>query len=233
MTDFPRWDEISITEVFAGAFSIPVIIDHDANAGALAEWWEGTAEIAETTSLYIAVGEGIGSGIVIDGNIFYGSYGTAGEIGHASIDINGMTCECGNRGCLTLYASVSSVMKYIDEVRPDYPGTMIPSNYTFEDFIQAVKNEDPLAISLVEKVARYLSCGIINAICAYSPSEIIIGDQMAGVGSLLTDEIQNIVQNSTLGEFSKFTRIRISELPEDSAFVGSGSLALNHLFKKS
>ena len=231
MTDFPGWEEISLTEVFEEAFSIPVIIDHDANAGALAEWWENSAEIENGTSLYLAVGEGIGSGVVIDGNIFYGTLGTAGEIGHSSIDFDGLRCECGNRGCLTQYASVTKLMKYIKDERDDFSETVIPEDFTFDDVVSAINADDALAVAVMKKIARHLAYGIINAICAYGPAEIIIGDQMAVIGEPLILEIKKVIQRRTLQEFAELTTIRTTEFKDDSAFIGAGSLALNHLFK--
>ncbi len=231
LTGFPGWDEISIDEVLCSSFSIPVIVDHDANTGVLAEWWEGQSGTETGVFLYLAVGEGIGAGIVINGELFYGSYGTAGEIGHSSIAYDGLKCECGNRGCLTLYASVFNLMDYTRELKDEYPESILGEEFTFDDIVDAIHKEDPLACIALKKISKYLAIGIINAICTYSPTEIVIGDIMAKIGQPLIREIKEVIEKRTFKRFAELTKIRLTNFTEDSAFIGTGSLVLNYLFK--
>ena len=233
LTEFPGWDDVSINEILCQSIDIPVIIDHDANAGAFAEWWISGNENFHGTTIYLAVGEGIGAGIVTNGGLFRGSYGTAGEIGHASIAFDGPKCECGNRGCLTMYASVLQMMRDIKEKRDDYPDTVLKEEFSFKDVVKAVKAQDELACAELKKISRYLAFGIINIICAYSPDEIIIGDQMSIFGDTLIEEIRKIVNQHTIARFSELTKIKTSELENDSAFLGAGALAIDYVLKNS
>lgn len=233
LTEFPGWDDISIDDAFKSQIKIPVIIDHDANAGALAEWWISEDEKFHGTTIYMAVGEGIGAGIITNGGLFKGAFGTAGEIGHSSIAYDGLKCECGNRGCLTLYASVLKMMRDISEKKDEYPDSVLNEGFTFEDVVEAVRQKDELALAALKKISRYLAFGIVNVICAYSPDEIIIGDLMSHFGDALIDEIKKEVYHHTISRFAELTEIRISKLEDDAAFWGAGALAIDYVLKNS
>ena len=112
---FTDWEQVSIKSMLQEGMPLPVVIDHDANAGVLAECSFGLDPNLYETVVYLAVGQGIGAGIYHEGKIFRGAAGIAGEIGHASINMDGPRCECGNRGCLTCYASTIAFMDRVNK----------------------------------------------------------------------------------------------------------------------
>lgn len=228
VTDFPGWDDIHFKQEITEAFDIPVIIDHDANAGALAEWWIAPNEMVKGTMVYIAVGQGIGAGVIHDGKLFRGALGTAGEIGHTSINFNGPLCECGNRGCLTHYVSTTDFMRRVEEAMPKYPDTALKQGFAFKDLVAAVKQGDALAVDIFGEIMQYLSAGIINVICTYGPNEIVVGDEMSEIGQLLIDMLYQLQNGHTFQSFNRQVRIRLSSFDMDPAFVGAAALAIDY-----
>jgi N-acetylglucosamine repressor len=128
ITELPGWERILIQQELQSTFGLPVYLEHDANVGALAEWWLGLNRRKVGTLVYVAAGQGIGAGIVIDGKVYRGSLGIAGEIGHTSIAYDGPKCECGNNGCLTNYSSTLALMREIKKELPNYPQSILNKN---------------------------------------------------------------------------------------------------------
>jgi N-acetylglucosamine repressor len=121
MSGFPGWADIDIERGLSEAAGVPVFLEHDANCGALAELWYG-AHRRDENLLYIVCDRGVGAGLITGGAIYHGANGYSGEIGHASIDFAGPLCECGNRGCLELYASSEALKQTYARSRPAAPG---------------------------------------------------------------------------------------------------------------
>ena len=233
ITDFPGWENIHIKEEFCNFFDIPVILDHDANAGAMAEWWIAPNSLQSGTMVYLAVGQGIGAGIVHNGKIFKGALGTAGEIGHASIDINGHVCECGNRGCLTNYASTSALLNEIKEARIIQHDSKMEEQPTIENTASAIRAKDPLVCNAFKKTIWYLCAGINSAICSYGPSEIIIGDEMSIIGQPLLDTIEEIMNTCGIKSLINQVDIKLTSFDYDPAIAGSAALAIDYALSNS
>ena len=113
ISTFPGWRNIRICDIMRSRIDIPVIVEHDANAGALAESTLAADRDMYDTMVYVSAGQGIGAGIVNRGEVYTGALGIAGEIGHTCIDVHGEVCECGQRGCLTLYASTIALTQNV------------------------------------------------------------------------------------------------------------------------
>ena len=228
LTDFPGWNDIDFKREIMDRVPLPTIIDHDANAGALAEWWIAPNEMKDGTIVYFAAGQGLGAGILNDGAIFRGALGIAGEIGHMSVDVNGPLCACGNHGCLTNYVSTTYALQRVRERLADHPGSALDSDADFPRFVRAVRDGDPLADSVYREIMRYFSAGIINALWAYGPNEIIIGDEMSAIGQPMLDLLRGILSRSALKRFTDQVRIRLSSFEDDPAFIGSAALAIDY-----
>src|SRR3954468_10043070 len=106
----PGWDELPLTAMVSEALDRPAVVDNDATAGALAEWWYGAGRQREVRDLvYLTISTGIGGGLVLDGRVFRGAAWNAGELGHLTVDYRGRRCACGRRGCLEAYASGTNI----------------------------------------------------------------------------------------------------------------------------
>ncbi|MDR0841139.1 MAG: ROK family transcriptional regulator [Christensenellaceae bacterium] len=233
MTEFPGWEDIPFQEEMAKGFSIPVIVDHDSNAGALAEWWLATNEQLSGTLVYIGAGDGIGAGILHDGAVFRGAMGIAGEIGHASINKDGPVCECGNRGCLTNYVSTPYMAQRINGALADYPGTILKRDSSFFEIVEAINKKDPLALYVFRDVMGSLSIGIINVICAYGPNEIIISDRFSLIGESIIDTLMEMVTEKAKRNYFENVTLRLGSFTKDSSFIGAAALAIDYCFGNS
>lgn len=228
---FPGWENISVTDEFAGEFGIPFFYDHDANAGVLSEWRYGKYARQTGTMVFLVAGDGIGSGIVIDGEVQHGSQGFFGEVGHTSINFEGPQCGCGNRGCLELYASVKAMLRFIRQKLPEYPQSTLHQTTKLyaSHVIDALSQEDALAVAAIERTATFLGYGIVNIINAYDPDVIIIGDDLSAAGQVLLDTIHNVVQQHVMPEIYSNIQIVLSSFKVDPVLLGTGSIALDNL----
>ncbi len=228
ITDFPGWENVSIKRELCEFFDIPLIIDHDANAGALAEWWLAPNSISRGTMVYIAAGQGVGAGIIHDGKVFRGALGTAGEIGHMTVDISGPKCVCGNRGCLTNYASSTALINEIYAINSQNRDAARGEKLTIEQAAMLIEQQDPCACKALQRIVAYLCAGINTCICSYAPDEIIIGDELSIIGPPLAAEIVKALDSSSTRSLSEHVTIKLSSFDSDPAFIGAAALAIDY-----
>lgn len=233
ITAMPGWHEINFIDEFKNEFDKPLFIGQDANAGALAEWWFGNHTKPITTLAYLLAGEGIGSGIVDNGNLLLGMKGIASEIGHVSVDVNGPKCECGNHGCLELYCSAPEMLKKAKHAMPKlferkYSNRSEACGAVFEE----ARNGNKDVARIVDEIGIYLGYGCINIMNAYNPDIIVIGDILAQGGDLLLPKIKETVKNRMLPEIYENVRIEISKLGVDSTLLGAAAIATDKVLRR-
>lgn len=234
ITEMNNWQVIDIIKEFEDKFDVPVIIRHDANSGALAEWWFGSQmQHPNGTLIHFLVGEGVGAGIIINGNILSGDRGTAGEVGHISVDVEGEKCSCGNKGCLERYCSSIAFVKHAKKQLKDNPQSQLNfySNLTASMIFQAAFQGDELAIRLVKRVGRYIGYGVINLINAYDPSTIVISNEMSGGGEILLNEVISVVKERIHKEIFEKINIELSMFPNDPILYGAAAIAIDYCLK--
>lgn len=228
INSFPGWRRVPVGRVIREKVMIPVIVDHDANAGVLAEWSLEADQAAHDSILYISVGQGVGAGILRGGAVFRGARGVAGEIGHTSVDINGPRCECGARGCLTLFASTLALTSSVGQAfGRDVPGS-VP--VAFDEVIELVHSGDARAVQAFDRAMRYLGTGVVNALFTYDPSLVIVGDEMSRIGQPVVDALNAVLAELTVERLRRGMEVRLSRLGTDSAFLGAGVLASHYVF---
>ena len=220
---FPGWCNIKIREIMQKRIPLPVIVDHDANAGALAESSLVPERNMYDTMVYVSAGQGIGAGIVEEGKIYRGALGIAGEIGHTCVDVNGALCECGGHGCLTLYASTIALT---DNVRR----RMHNPELTMTDIVRLIHEEVPEVLEEFQRLMRYLSAGIVNLIYTYNPSRIVIGDALSEIGQPILDSLHEHLKTLTVRRLADQLKIELAELGYDSAYVGAAEIATRYVF---
>ena len=232
MTGTSGWERIDIRQFFASQFSVPIYLEHDAKAGALAEWWYGSGNLSQGTYVYLAAGEGIGVGLTCDGNILRGAQGAAGEIGHISINYQGPQCECGNRGCLEKYSSVLSMRKRIREGIGAGVETTLKENCSITDIAKAYRQKDAFALEVVQEAAEFLGIGLVSLVNMYNPDCIIIGDEMTCIGQPLIDIIIKSLRSRLLPVIFDRLEIRFSSFDQDPALIGAVALTMDETMKK-
>lgn len=222
-----KWRNVDFISEFKKSFSIPVFLEHDANAGALAEWWFGNHPRPLDSLVYFLVGEGVGAGIIEHGHLVVGAQGAAGEIGHVSINYNGPLCECGNYGCLELYCCAKAMLqKYEERMAPN----SVPMN-NCEQLFQAARSGNHLAMEIVEETARYIGYGCVMLINAYNPQIICIGDVVSAGGDLMLKTIQNVVKERVIPELYNRVQIQITDFEIDPILYGAAALATDNILQ--
>ena len=173
------WRQINFIDEFSNAFSVPVFVEQDARAGALAQFLFNP-ELSEGSLAYYLLGEGIGLGVIDNGTIYYGEHGTATEIGHVSIDVNGKPCDCGNVGCLERYCSANAIHEQLNANPSIVPGceTMTHAQACTALFAKANAGDETATLLMLD-VARYVGYGAVTIINAFNPTHIVLGDIIA------------------------------------------------------
>lgn len=226
------WRKINFINEFSAAFRVPVFIEQDARAGALAHYLFDPAFHTNDYLAYYLVGEGVGLGVIDNGHLVNGAQGAATEIGHISVDVNGKPCDCGNVGCLERYCSAPAIHDMLIE-----DGSVIPdaSDMTHVEAARALfakANEgNAAAQSMVREVARYIGYGCITIFNAFNPEHIIIGDIVSEAGHLLLDTVRATVTERAIPEINDFTSITLSTLPIDSTVCGAAAVAVTQFLE--
>lgn len=225
MTGVNGWNEIEIKEVLRKAFGIPVFIEQDANAGALAQYWHNDEDYKKGVLIYIAVGQGIGAGIINNGMLLKGSIGVAGEIGHTSINFNGPKCSCGNYGCLENYCSSIAFCKEVNRARNT------ENSLSFDEISQLLKEGDETAQKIFIESCDKLSVGIVNVINSFNPSVIVIGDEMSHLmPELMLERIKKNIKEMVIPEIYNNMNITTSVVRNDSMAHGAAIAAIIDIF---
>lgn len=162
MAEFPGWENISIQDELESEFGLPTYLEHNANLGALAEWWLGGHTKQMGTMVYVTAGLGIGAGVIVDGKIFKGALGIAGEIGHMSISFDGPKCECGNSGCLEKYCSAIALVRDVKEELKNYPNSILQQDASLAGILEGLKANDELAKKAIKKSSWFLGFGLAS-----------------------------------------------------------------------
>ena len=222
----PAWRGFDLLGALRSRFGVPVFVDNDANVGALAEHHWGKAVGIEDFA-YLKVATGIGAGLMIDGRIYRGATGVAGEIGHVAIDPRGPRCVCGNRGCLATFVGTRALVERARTLLPDYPRTAlagaVPDIRALED---AALADDPLALRVVGEAARNLGIVVAGVLNLTNPGSVILGGSLARLGDRLVEPLSRAVAARTLVASAATCDIRTSELGPQATALGAATHVL-------
>ena len=232
VTNMSAWHSINFIEEFKEEFNKPVFIEHDANAGALAEWLFGRHAQPLHTLAYFLVGEGVGCGVIERGRLLLGVQGTACELGHVSVDIFGPRCECGNYGCLEMYCSASALWK---KAQREVPECLHIEKQQSSDACNVVFemacSGNQKALSVVREIAEYIGYGCVTLINTFNPDIIIIGDVVSQGGDLLMPTIKEVVKQRVIPELYSKVQIKISNLEVDPTLYGAAATATDKVLQ--
>ena len=218
ITESPEWQGFQLIPELRTRFpNLSLFSIHDAKAAALTEWRNKLPRNGARVLLYVSAGQGIGSALVIDGEVYRGAVGLAGEMGHMSIQADGDLCKCGNIGCLELYASRISLLRAVREKETP----RLKSDATFSDVVHAYLDSDPVAISEVHRIASYLAQGITNCVNFTNPDLIVIGDEYALFGDRFLDEIKSQIEKRLLPSVFSSVDVKLSEVTQDTVLAGT------------
>lgn len=230
---------VPIKAVLEEACQLPVEVENDVRAMALAEGWFGQGrEHANFITVYMGVG--IGAGIVLDHQLYHGASYAAGEIGHTTIDPHGPLCRCGNTGCLEAFASapalVAQARAAIETGRKSLLSEWVQgelSRLAEEHLFTAIELGDPLVKELMAKAGQNLGIGLANLINTFNPLRIILNGSLTRAGDCLLDALLEMVQQRTFDSAADHLSIVVSDLGDQAALIGAYTLALRKVFSPS
>ena len=232
--NLPGWKEVPLASRIGDAVGLPAFLENDANAAALAENQYGVAQGSENM-LYITVSTGVGGGLILDGELWHGAYGSAGEFGHMTVDFDGPLCDCGNRGCIEAIAAGPDIAAWVvDQIAAgrssSLSGQTDPSG---RDVVEAAQQGDALAVSALERAGRAVGFGVVNVAHLVNLDTVVIGGGIANAGDLLFDPLRATVREHLLESTAPSLRLEPWSLGEDVGLLGAAAAARSRLVSGS
>ena len=233
------WHEVDVVGPLRAALGCPVFLENDANAAALGEWWAGAGRGARHF-VYVTVSTGIGGGIVLDGRLYTGAHGAAGEVGHMVVAPGqGPVCGCGQRGCLEALASGTAIARRAQEAlraAPAGQGQMLlelagqrPDGVDARVVAEAARRGDALARQVLEETWRYLGAGLVTLVNLLDPEVVALGGGVARMGELMLQPLRRHLQEHAVPGPARGTRLVAAELGDDAGVLGAAAVALQRL----
>ncbi|HKI52989.1 MAG TPA: ROK family protein [Anaerolineales bacterium] len=226
----PGWDHFPIRETLEEKWICPVTLNNDAELGALGEWAYGAGR-GQKNIAYIKIGSGIGAGLVLNQQIYGGTTGAAGEIGHLTIDENGPLCNCGNHGCLEAFAGGHAIALQGQALAKSGKRTLlsdIPTEkITALTVTEAARHGDLHAQEILRRAGTSIGIAIAGLINLFNPSVVIIGGGVSQIGDTLTNPIRQAVRERAMRASEQSVRITTGMLGRRSLLIGATVQAIN------
>lgn len=226
LPNLPGWDNFPLREVLRGYTGLNVVLESDANAAAIAEWKFGAGRESGLASMaMITLGTGVGSGLILSGEVWHGMFGMGGEVGHATVNAEGPACGCGSRGCLEMYASSNGLLRLARAVAETSAGTPMLRAATAQEDLSTLRlaeladrHRDSGAILAFAQFGRYLGLGVANLINTLDLPLIVIGGGVAGSWPLFAPAMFDTVrQYSVVYRLAAPSQIQTNEV--DRTFI--------------
>lgn len=220
------WKNYHLGDELEALANVPVFIENDANLAALGENWKGAGTEAENM-IHVTLGTGVGGGIILNGEIVSGVNGTAGEIGHITVEKNGSLCNCGRFGCLETVASATGIVRQAHEIIKGNRSTElfrlinVRGNITAKDIFNLADQGEPLSKQIIKKSASTLGFALANLSVALNPSIITIGGGLSKAGEGLIYAIEKSFRVHALPRISNSCEIKVAKLGNDAGIIGA------------
>ena len=223
--NLPRWHNVPLADELEARVGLPTYLGNDANLAALAEARHGAGRGAQHL-VYLTVSTGVGSGVVVDGQLLLGEHGAGAEAGHMALSFDGPLCSCGNHGCLEAYASGTSLVRRAREALDGGRASSLRELAEIDaiDVATAAEQGDGLAQELIEQAGRALGLGVRNLLHIFNPSVVVIGGGVSRIGPRLWDPMWQVVNSDALTTYRQDLRIVPAELGDDSGLMGAAIL---------
>lgn len=226
------WQDLPLAQLIRQRYQLPVAILNDSQAAAIGEYVYGHEHKANKNLIVVSVRHGIGAGILIDGKLFQGDGGGAGEIGHVVVQKDGIPCRCGKAGCLETVASSRAIVRRAQELVPNSPTSTLSklrTEITFESVTEAFFSGDALAVEIIAEAGRYLGASVANLISILNIHNIILTGSMTVFGEVWLQAIQDATSQAAFTSMALDTDIKIGKPELSSPILGaSASMLLNN-----
>jgi predicted NBD/HSP70 family sugar kinase len=218
----PGWDNVALRQLLEEALGLRVFLENDANLGALAEHRWGAAR-GHRNVAYIYLGTtGIGSGLILDDRLYRGDVGSAGEIGHLTLDGDGPACRCGSYGCLETLASTQALLECSRSM-----GLWVD---TIEELVVLAHKRDVRAVAVVRQAGEYLGVAVASLLNLLNPARVVLGGTLAEAGDLLLDPLRATLHRRGLTVASEHVDIVAGNLGDDVVAIGAVSIVVQNIF---
>jgi predicted NBD/HSP70 family sugar kinase len=218
-------------------FDLPVFVENDANAAALGEYYFGVAREVKNF-IYLSADVGLGGGIVLDGKLFRGHSGYAGEVGHMTIEPNGLPCSCGRRGCWETLVGVCGIVRQIQVKLQNGATSLIRdlvegdlNNITFEQVVAAAEAGDAIALNALYNVAKWLGIGIANLVNVFNPEMVVLGGGLARGSKLWEPVLAATVHEFAWKQSLETLQLTTSAHGTEACVVGTVALVLDDILR--
>lgn len=229
----PGWDDIPLVDIVSTALDRPAAVENDATAGALAEWWYGAGRSRGVRNLvYLTISTGIGGGLVLDGNLYRGAAGNAGELGHLTVDYLGRQCACGRRGCLEAYASGTNIAARAREALATGEASVLGSRaatLTAKDVAEAAAAGDPLASRIWDETTAILASAVANILDIFNPELVVLGGGVTRAGDQLLGPVRAGGIAQAMPPAARTGDVVLAGLGEHLGVVSAAAVAIERL----
>ncbi len=198
----PGWDRIPLVDAVTERLGLPAAVENDATAGALAEWWFGAGRSRGVDDLiYLTISTGIGGGLVLDGRLYTGVAGNAGELGHLTVIYDGRQCGCGRRGCLEAYASGTNIATRAHEALAAGERSILGDlpSVTAKEVAAHALSGDPLAARIWDETMAMLGSGVANILDIFNPALVVLGGGVTRAGDQLLVPVRELALRDAMG----------------------------------
>jgi glucokinase len=223
----PSLDGFRLAAALQSELQWPAVLENDANAAAVGEMWQGAGR-GRKTIICITLGTGVGGGVILDGQLWRGVDGSAGELGHIGVEpFGGVACTCGSRGCLEVYASATAIVRMTREARPRYPNSPLhmSEELTAKGVYERGIEGDELALEVFRRMGIYLGVGLASLINIFNPELIVIGGGVADGWDLFISHVREQVTQRAFPLPARRAEIVRAECGDDAGLLGAAHIA--------
>jgi N-acetylglucosamine repressor len=223
------WQNLPLAKLLRARYHLPVYLLNDSQAAAIGEFVYGGKHKSDENLVVINVKHGIGAGIIINGQLFQGDGGGAGEIGHVVVQEGGLPCRCGRRGCLETVASARAVVQRARSLAAEDPGSTLsrnPNAIDLDSLLEAFNSGDALASHVVLDAARYLGSSIAGLVGTLNIRKFVLTGDMTRFGSSWLDAVRESLASGTLASLARETEVEIGLSDVEGCILGASALLL-------
>ncbi|MFD1385303.1 ROK family protein [Oceanobacillus oncorhynchi subsp. oncorhynchi] len=222
-----KWKNVDLKAELQNELHIPVEIQNEANCGVHGEHLYGRGKNVSDL-VYISIGVGIGTGIIIKNNLYTGTSGISGEMGHVTLNANGPKCRCGNHGCWELYASEQALLEHVKKQK-----VLSGSNdISLEKLVAEAKTGNKEVLQILNTLGEYIGIGLTTVINTFNPEMVIIGNRISQFSRWLTNPVNHVLQDRLSYYHNENTEIKFSALGRYSSALGATSIAISHFLSE-
>lgn len=232
------WENVPLRQMLQTRFDVPVTVDNEGTMAAFGESYFGVARGSRNV-LFVSAGVGIGGGFVLDGRIYAGGAGFAGEVGHMTLEIDGALCNCGNRGCWETVASQSAVFRRVHEAISGGAGSSLArfkngkrESLTIPLVVRAAESGDPVAQQALSETGRYIGIGLANLINALNPEMVVFGGILSLAKEFLMPVIQETVSVRALRWSSRSAQVVVAAYGSDACVMGAVAMIYDQILRQ-